>query len=80
MNLFSQAIRQVAALFVDDAFLAMATVAVVGGTALVLGSSAGAVGGEISLLGGCLAALVASVWRGARSICRARLKPVGAAR
>ncbi len=53
-------LREIAGLFVDDAFLALSVVAVVALTA-ALGAGAG-----VALLLGCVAVLALSVLRGAR--------------
>ena len=71
MSVIKKIAREIAGLFVDDEFLAVGTVAVVGITAILLRSRTAAVAGEMTLLGGCLAALVVSVWRGARAANRA---------
>jgi hypothetical protein len=65
--------RSIVDLFVDDELLAVAILAVVALTALSAArAAAGPLASEGILLGGCLAALLAGVWRTARSERRMR--------
>jgi hypothetical protein len=79
MTRVTKVFRPIVGLFVDDGFLAVATLAVVGATAALLASHVGAAAGEAWLPGGCLAALLASVWRGALQARRIRRQPEHAA-
>jgi hypothetical protein len=68
MNLLNSVIREIVGLFVDDEFLALATLAVVGATAIVVkGTAIDARVAGVMLLGGCLVVLLGGVWRTARS-------------
>jgi hypothetical protein len=67
MNLLKTAIREIVGLFIDDEFLAVATLVVVGVTAMVVKGTTAGVMAEVTLPGGCLLVLVAGVWRTARS-------------
>jgi hypothetical protein len=67
-TLLDTVIREVLGLFVDDEFLAAAILVVVGFTALLLREvPVAADGAPVVLAGGCLAVLVVSVVRTARS-------------
>lgn len=68
MTLLNSVIREIVGLFVDDEFLALATLAVVGVTAIVVkGTTIDARVAGVMLLGGCLVVLLGGVWRTARS-------------
>jgi hypothetical protein len=68
MTFLKTAIREVFGLFVDDEFLAAATLAVIGVTAIAVdGAGVDTLVGAALLLGGCLIVLAAGVWRTARS-------------
>lgn len=68
MTLLNSVIREIVGLFVDDEFLALATLAVVGVTAIVVkGTTIDARVAGMMLLGGCLVVLLGGVWRTARS-------------
>jgi hypothetical protein len=68
MNLLNSVVREIVGLFVDDEFLALATLAVVGVTAIVVkGTTIDARVAGVLLLGGCLVVLLGGVWRTARS-------------
>ena len=68
MKLLRIVTRKIFGLFVDDEFLALATIVVIGATAIILKVAAmGTIVNAMILLGGCLAVLVASVWRTARA-------------
>jgi hypothetical protein len=64
------AVRQTAGFFIDDEFLALATLAVIGMTAIVVKATAYVPAAEITLLGGSLAVLVVGVCRSARTLNR----------
>ena len=68
MNMLSIVTREILGLFVEDEFLALATLAVVGVTAIVVkDTTIDATVAGVMLLGGCLVVLVGGVWRTARS-------------
>ena len=68
MKMLKTLARETIGLFVEDEFLALAILAVVGITALIIQDTAiDAVSPALILLGGCLAVLIAGVWRTARS-------------
>ena len=67
MNMLNIVTREIVGLFVEDEFLALATLAVVGVTAIVVkGTTIDATVAGVMLLGGCLVVLVGGVWRTAR--------------
>lgn len=71
MKMVKTIIREIFGLFIDDQFLALATLVVVGGTAIVVTVTTGtSMVAAMTLLGGCLFVLVAGVWRTARSALR----------
>jgi uncharacterized membrane-anchored protein len=78
MNLLKSLARETIGLFIEDEFLAIATLAVVGVTAFVIKTMATdpVIAGFI-LLGGCVVVLVAGVWHTARA--HARSNTVAAA-
>jgi hypothetical protein len=64
MNAIKGAIREIIGLFIEDGFLALATLAIVGFAAILLKATAGgAIAGELTLPVGCLVVLVLGVWR-----------------
>ena len=68
MKMLKTLARETIGLFVEDEFLALAILAVVGITALIIQDTAiDAVSPALILLVGCLAVLIAGVWRTARS-------------
>jgi hypothetical protein len=68
MNAITGAFREIIGLFIDDGFLALATLAIVGIAAfLIKATTAAAIVGELTLPIGCLVVLVLGVWRTARS-------------
>jgi hypothetical protein len=68
MNTIKAAIREIIGLFIDDGFLALGTLAVVGIAAILLkATTAGTIAGELTLLVGCLVILILGIWRTARS-------------
>jgi hypothetical protein len=60
------AVRQTLGFFIDDEFLALATLAVIGVTAIVVQATTNIAAAEFTLLGGSLAVLMVSVCRSAR--------------
>ena len=66
MKLLKTAARQTVSFFIDDEFLALATLAVIGITAIVVKATANVPAAEFTLLGGSLAVLMVSVCRSAR--------------
>lgn len=68
MTLLKSLIHETIGLFVEDEFLALAILAVVGVTALIIyDTPTDAVSPGLILLGGCIAVLLVGVWRTARS-------------
>jgi hypothetical protein len=67
MNLLKMAVRQTVSFFIDDEFLALATLAVIGVTAIVVKATTNILAAEFTLLGGSLAVLVVGVCRSART-------------
>jgi hypothetical protein len=68
MNAIKGVLREIIGLFIDDGFLALATLVVVGIAAILLkATTAGVIVGALTLLVGCLVVLVLGVWRAARS-------------
>lgn len=68
MSLLKKVLRGIVALFVDDEFLAFATLIVVGVAALIIKTSAADVAtAGVTLLGGSIGVLMLGVWRTARS-------------
>jgi len=68
MKLLSAAIREIVGLFVDDEFLALATLLVVGSAAILVNVLAATpLAAGIMLLVGCLAVLVIGVLRTAQT-------------
>ena len=67
MKLLKAVAAAIVGLFVDDEFLALATLAVVGIAAIILkATTLGTIVAAVTLLGGCLAILVVGIWRTAR--------------
>jgi len=66
MNALKTLWRHGVGLFVDDEFLALGILAVVALAAIAMKISANSTAAEVALLGGCVAVLVAGVWRSAR--------------
>lgn len=78
MSLLKVAMHEIVGLFVDDEFLALATVGVVGFAAFIVkGTTTDPMIAALTLFGGSVAVLVAGVWRTAR-VSAARI--VGAGR
>jgi hypothetical protein len=66
MNVLMSVVREIIGLFVDDEFLALGTLAVVGIAATVAEGTTANIGAA-ALLGGCLAVLFVGVCHTARS-------------
>jgi hypothetical protein len=67
MTLLSTIFREIFGLFVEDEFLALATLAIVGLAALLIkGLGADVLIGAGVLFGGCVLVLLIGVWRTAR--------------
>ena len=66
MNALKTLWRHGLGLFVDDEFLALGILAVVALAAVAVKVTADSTAAEVTLLGGCVAVLVAGVWRSAR--------------
>jgi hypothetical protein len=66
MRMIGQIVAEIFGMFVGDARLTLAVLAVVGAATAVLKLGADPLGAGGLLLAGCLLVLIASVWRGAR--------------
>jgi hypothetical protein len=67
MNLMRAIGREILGLFLDDEFLAVATLMVVGATAILVKILHAPPLGGLALFGGCVAVLCLSIWRTARA-------------
>jgi hypothetical protein len=65
-EILGEIVAEIVGMFVGDARLSLAVLAVVGAAAALIACGAAPLGAGGLLLAGCLCVLVASVWRGAR--------------